>query len=50
MTEENLKKQENVEVKIKEGDNRRKNTRKPYQRRTRREMNNKKEVEEQKMR
>ena len=47
MTEENLKKQENVEVKIKEGDSKRKNTRKPYQRRTRREMNNKKEVEEQ---
>ena len=48
MTEENLKKQENIEVKIKEGDNKRKNTRRPYQRRTRKEMNSKKEIAEQK--
>ena len=48
MTEENLKKQENVEVKIKEGESRRKTTRRPYQRRTRKDMINKKEIVEQK--
>ena len=48
MTEENLKKQENVEVKVKEGESRRKTTRRPYQRRTRKDMINKKEITEQK--